>query len=206
MRHEVAAAIRESGIVGIVRSKSSDEATQSAIHLLESGLRAVEVSLVTPQALTAIRHAANTGLGFVGAGTVLYEPSAIAAIEAGATFLVSPILNPAVVAAANRYGVACLPGVATPTEAIRALEMGADFAKLFPASAYGPGAVKDILTALPHLPLVPTGGVRPDDALSYIAAGSAAVGLGSALSSGSVDESSARIQTLLRQIERARIV
>ncbi len=202
--HEAASAIRSSGVVGIVRTKTPDEAERAAAALLRGGLTAVEISLVTPDAIGAISRTAALGLGFVGAGTVLDAASAAAAARAGATFLVSPTVSRSVVAAGRRYGLATLPGVATPTEALKALELGADFVKLFPASAYGPAAVKDMLTALPQVPLVPTGGVTLTDAVDYIRAGSVAVGVGSALSTGTSDEVGERVQTLLRQLATAR--
>lgn len=202
--YEAASAIRSSGVVGIVRSKTPEEAEHSAAALLRGGLPAVEISLVTPGAIEAISRTVALGLGFVGAGTVLDAASAAAAARAGATFLVSPTLSRSVVAAGRRYGLATLPGVATPTEALQALELGADFAKLFPASAYGPTAVKDMLTALPQVPLVPTGGVTLKDAAEYIRAGSTAVGVGSALSAGTPDEVAKRVQTLLKQVASVR--
>lgn len=204
--HEVEAAIRDSGVIGIVRSKSAPEAFAAASVMLESGLPAVEISFVTPNALDAIHAAASLGCGYVGAGTVLDERSAIAAVRAGARFLVSPTLDPAVIALGRRYDVVTVPGVGTATEAVRAMEMGATFAKLFPASAFGPRAVSDILAALPQIPLVPTGGVTLDDAVEYIAAGSVAVGLGSALSSGSAADVVDRVRELLRRIAVARLV
>lgn len=198
--HEAASAIRSSSVVGIVRTKTPEQAESCAAALLRGGLPAVEISLVTPGAIGAIRRTAALGLGFVGAGTVLDAASAVAAARAGATFLVSPTLSRSVIAAGRQQGLPTLPGVATPTEALRALELGADFVKLFPASAYGPAAVKDMLTALPQVPLVPTGGVTLTDAADYIRAGSTAVGVGSALSVGNPEEVAARVQTLLRQL------
>lgn len=154
-RHEISTIIRSSGVVGIVRAKSKQAGLDNTLALLEGGLPAVEISVVTPGALETIRIARDRGTGIIGAGTVLDEPSAQACISAGAQFLVAPTLNEAVIRHAHRHGVVVLPGVATPTEALRAIELGADFAKLFPASAYGPAAVRDLLVALPTSLLYP---------------------------------------------------
>lgn len=203
-RHEVSAIIRSSGVVGIVRAASEEAALSTALKMLNAGLPAVEISLVTPGALNAINTARGQGIGIVGAGTILDEPSAYAAISAGAQFLVAPTLNEAVIRTALRHGVAVLPGVGSATEALRAIELGADFAKLFPASLYGPAAVRDLLVALPQIPLVPTGGVTLEDVPEYIAAGSAAVGLGSAVSNGDAATIAERIDNLLRTIQKSR--
>ena len=203
-RHETAHLIGASGVIGIVRASATERATQLALTLLDAGLPAVEVSLTTPGALSAISAAAARGKGVVGAGTVLDAPSVVAAISAGARFIVSPVLSADVIRTARRYGAVVLPGVGTATEALHAIELGADFAKLFPASAYGHQAIADMLVALPQIPLVPTGGILLSDAPAYIGAGSAAVGLGSALSAGTPDEIGARVQTLLASIRAAR--
>jgi len=203
--HEATAAIRDSGVIGIIRTRSRADAERIGATLLDAGLPAIEVSMTTPDALGAIRTLSRRATGIVGAGTVLDESSATAAARAGAAFLVSPVLNMAVIAAGRRHGLATAPGVATPTEALCAIEQGADLAKLFPASAYGPAAVKDMLTALPRIPLVPTGGVSLADASQYIAAGSTAVGIGSGLSAGTPEEVAQRVQTILRSIKQARI-
>lgn len=203
-RDDVRAAIIRDGVVGIVRTADPASALQAATLLLEAGLSAVEISLTTPGALEAITAARRLDLGHVGAGTVLDESSATAAIRAGAEFLVAPTLNPDVIRTGSRHGAATLPGVATPTEAVTAMEYGADFAKIFPASAYGPAAIKDMLAALKHVPLVPTGGVSLEDAADYIRAGSVAVGMGSALTRGERSQAIIRTQDLLTEIGSAR--
>ncbi|MGN7800333.1 bifunctional 4-hydroxy-2-oxoglutarate aldolase/2-dehydro-3-deoxy-phosphogluconate aldolase [Leifsonia sp. 22587] len=203
-RDDIRSAIVRDGVVAIVRATDSESALQAATGLLRGGLRAVEISLTTPGALEAITAARRLELGYVGAGTVLDESSATAAIRAGAQFLVAPTLKRAVIRTGLRHGAVTLPGVATPTEAVQAMEYGADFAKLFPASGYGPKAIADMLAALKQVPFVPTGGVTLEDAADYIRAGSVAVGLGSALCRGSQAEMSTRIHGLLSRISAAR--
>lgn len=182
-RWDVMAAIAEQRVVGIIRAADGKAAYEAAIPLFDAGLRIVEVALTTRRGLAAVERLAteNPGHWIVGAGTVLDATTARLAADAGATFLVSPSLHENVVQTAHRYGLAAIPGVATPTEAIQAVELGADAVKLFPARAYGPGGLAAVLQALPQLAVIPTGGVTVDDAHEWIRAGAVAVGLGTAL-------------------------
>jgi 2-dehydro-3-deoxyphosphogluconate aldolase/(4S)-4-hydroxy-2-oxoglutarate aldolase len=175
--------IRGQGVVAIVRSKSADAAAAAVDVLVNAGLRAVEVSLVTPGALGVVRSAAATapeGVA-IGVGTVLRESDVEAAVEAGASFVVCPAFDRGVVRAALRAGIDVLPGVATPTEAIAATDAGASAVKLFPASLWTPTILGEVRAALPWLETVPTGGVTPTTAADWIRAGASAVGIGSAL-------------------------
>jgi 2-dehydro-3-deoxyphosphogluconate aldolase/(4S)-4-hydroxy-2-oxoglutarate aldolase len=174
------AAILRQRVLGIVRATDADAAREAGEALLAAGLEAVEVSLTTPDALGAIAALADAGR-MVGAGAVLDADAARAALSAGAGFLVSPVLAEDVVETGRRAGAAVVAAAATPTEALRALERGADLVKLFPARTWSPAAVADLLQALPQLPLVPTGGIAPETARDWIAAGAVAVGIGSAL-------------------------
>ncbi|SDF77298.1 2-dehydro-3-deoxyphosphogluconate aldolase / (4S)-4-hydroxy-2-oxoglutarate aldolase [Lentzea fradiae] len=128
----------------------------------------------------------------IGAGSVLDEVSAVAAVRAGARFLVAPNLNVSVIRAEHRYGAAVLPGAGTVSEVVQALEAGADAVKVFPAPT--PRWVRDVLAVLPHAPLVPTGGVEPADVPAWLEAGAVACGVGSALGRTPVDE----VKALLR--------
>ncbi|MEU9834113.1 bifunctional 4-hydroxy-2-oxoglutarate aldolase/2-dehydro-3-deoxy-phosphogluconate aldolase [Streptosporangium sp. NPDC048047] len=192
-------------VIGIVRSAGAAEATDVARGMLDAGLRTLEVALTTPDALRAIREtiAQAPPDALVGAGTVLDEAAARAAVEAGARFLVSPSLHPEVIRTGHRYGVPVIPGAASPTEIVRALELGADAVKLFPASAFGPGWLRDVRAALPQAPLVPTGGVTADTAPEWIAAGAVACGMGSALTSGGPGETRERVRNLLAALREA---
>lgn len=122
---------------------------------------------------------------------------------AGARYLVSPSLDADVIRTGHRYGVPVFPGVSTPTEMVRALELGADAVKLFPASSYAPSWLRDIRAALPQVPLLPTGGVTVDSAPEWIAAGAVAVGMGSALSEGDRDTVAKRAAELLTRLAEA---
>ncbi|MFE3448835.1 bifunctional 4-hydroxy-2-oxoglutarate aldolase/2-dehydro-3-deoxy-phosphogluconate aldolase [Nonomuraea sp. NPDC059194] len=189
-------------VIGIVRAPSAEIALSYGRRLACAGLTAVEVSLSTPDALGAVRALASEA--FVGAGTVLDASQAVMAIEAGARFLVCPALSTEVVRAGHRHGVPVVAGASTPTEIVAALEAGADLVKLFPAAQSSPGALRDILQALPQAPLVPTGGVSAATAPAWIAAGAVAVGMGDELTRGEPEKDAPRIRDLLTALAAAR--
>lgn len=191
-------AVRQ-GVVGIVRTRDAESAGAAARAVLEAGLRSVELPLTNPGALDAIAElTAAYPDATIGAGTVLDETSAVLAIRAGARFLVSPSVDRAVIRTAHRYGAMAFPGAGSVTEIVRALEEGADAVKVFPASALGPSWVSDVRAALPQAPLIPTGGIGPEDVPGWLSAGAVACGIGSALTRGTAAEITARVETLLR--------
>ncbi|WP_331769322.1 bifunctional 4-hydroxy-2-oxoglutarate aldolase/2-dehydro-3-deoxy-phosphogluconate aldolase (plasmid) [Embleya sp. NBC_00888] len=169
-------------VVSIIRAESADQAAQDLETLVDAGLTVIEVSLTTPGAADVIREASRAHPDvLIGAGTVLDTESARQAVAAGARLLVCPTLSADVIRTAHRYGAVVLPGCATPTEMTAAIEAGADAVKVFPASAWTPGALADVRAALPQLPLIPTGGISLEAAPAWIRAGAVAVGLGSTL-------------------------
>lgn len=196
--------IREQGVVAIVRAETAEAAAANVATLIESGLAAIEVSLVTPGALDVIRDAARRAPEGVriGVGTALTAADVGSAVAAGATFVVTPTTDREVIGAAVDAHVPVLPGAATPTEAVQALKWGATFVKLFPASLWTPRAMRDLLTAIPRLPLVPTGGVDPENAAEWIRAGAVALGIGGALTRS--DDPTRTSAALLRAIADAR--
>lgn len=117
----------------------------------------------------------------IGAGTVLDPETARSVIMAGAKFIVSPTLNLETLKLTNRYGVLNIPGVLTPTEILTAYESGAQMVKIFPADAFGPNYVKNILGPLPHVKAMVTGGITLENINEYLSKGSTAVGIGSNL-------------------------
>ena len=173
-------AIFDVGIVAIVRLDDSSQLHATAEAIQAGGIRAIEFTMTTPGALDMLREAAmnldeNTVLG---AGTVLDAETARVAILAGAKFIVAPNLNLDVIATARRYSVAIIPGALTPTEIITAWEAGADIVKIFPASFGGAELIKSLRGPLPHIKMIPTGGVDLKTAAAFIKAGSAAVAVG----------------------------
>ena len=178
--------IRETGVIAIMRTKSPEQLLRAADAIREGGVRAIEVTMTTPGALSVIEQATSryqdAGQDVVfGAGTVLDAESARACILAGAQFIVSPSFNPALVELCRRYSVPVMPGAYTPTEIVTAWECGADMVKVFPASIGGPALIKALKAPLPQIELVPVGGVNLETAADFIRAGAAAVGVGSAL-------------------------
>lgn len=181
-RWEIMQRIAASRVVGIIRSPDPGTAIAAAHTCIQAGLDVIEISLTTPDALQAITDLSRSRpQALVGAGTVLDPTMATAASHAGARFLISPTLDPHVIAAGHRAGAAVIPGAATPTEIISALTSGADAVKLFPARSHTPATLADILQALPHAPIIPTGGITPDTTTAWLRAGAVAVGIGSAV-------------------------
>ncbi|HWM38114.1 MAG TPA: bifunctional 4-hydroxy-2-oxoglutarate aldolase/2-dehydro-3-deoxy-phosphogluconate aldolase [Streptomyces sp.] len=204
-RWEITRAALEQRVFAIVRSDSYERVTATADTLLAAGITSLEISLTSPHALDAVSTLRReTGDDMViGAGTVLDAAAARAAVDAGARFLVSPALDVEVIRTGHRYGVPVFPGVATPTEAVQAMESGADALKLFPASAHDPGWLRDVRAALPQAALLPTGGVTVATAPEWIAAGAVACGMGSALSEGDRETVAKRVTELLQKLEDA---
>jgi 2-dehydro-3-deoxyphosphogluconate aldolase/(4S)-4-hydroxy-2-oxoglutarate aldolase len=206
-RWEITSRITERRVVAIVRARTAEEALATATVLVDAGLDAIELPLTMPGALGAIEALVSSRPGaLVGAGTVLDEASARAAILAGARFLVSPGLDRDVIATAHRYGAAALPGVQTPTEMVQALSAGADLLKVFPAGQLGPGFVKAVSAPLPQAPLVPTGGVSAGNAAEWLNAGAVALGVGGALTATTADagERAAELLDAVATWERSR--
>jgi 2-dehydro-3-deoxyphosphogluconate aldolase/(4S)-4-hydroxy-2-oxoglutarate aldolase len=175
--------IRDTGVIAIMRARSSDQLLRAADAIREGGVCAIEVTMTTPGALAVIEEAVSRYGRDVtfGAGTVLDSESARAAILAGAQFVVAPNLNLAMIELCRRYSVPVFPGAFTPTEIVAAWQAGADMVKLFPANLGGPALIKALKAPLPQIELVPVGGVELDNVADFIRAGSAAVGVGSAL-------------------------
>ncbi len=202
--YQVKSAIFDSGVIGIVRSDGAAKAVELSRTIWEAGVDVVEVALTTPQGLEAIETLAGEVdvNRIIGAGTVLDGATARMAVLSGAQLLVTPTLVEEVIEVGRRYGVLTAIGCSTPTEMLRATTLGADLIKVFPASLWTPKILSDVLAALPQLDCVPTGGVSPESAASWIKAGARAVGLGSALTKG--DDPAASVRALLAAIKGAR--
>ena len=182
-RASVTAQVEALGIVAVIRLKDPAKLRAVVDAIAAGGVRALEVTMTVPGAVGLIRELAPTlPDGFLlGAGTVTDVATARAVIDAGASFVVSPVFKPDVVAACHERDVAAMPGCFSPTEILAAYESGADIVKVFPATALGPQFIKDVRGPLPQVKLMPTGGVTLENACDWIRAGAVAVGLGSAL-------------------------
>jgi 2-dehydro-3-deoxyphosphogluconate aldolase / (4S)-4-hydroxy-2-oxoglutarate aldolase len=187
------ARLLDPGIIAVVRARQADQIPPLSEALVAGGVIAIEITLTTPNAIAAIR-AASRALGasaLIGVGTVLDIASCKSAIDAGARFVVSPVLRPELIPVAHAAGCPIMLGAYTPTEAQLAHEAGADFVKIFPADGLGPAYIKALRAPLPHLRIVPTGGVTLDTVPAFLDAGCVALGVGSALVSNRILESSA---------------
>jgi 2-dehydro-3-deoxyphosphogluconate aldolase/(4S)-4-hydroxy-2-oxoglutarate aldolase len=172
--------LEQIGLVAIVRTGANAPFREIAAALRAGGLRAMEVTLTTPDALSAItllRREFSPSLR-VGVGTVLDVSDAFAAFEAGAEFVVTPTLQPETVAACRERGIPIACGAMTPTEALAAHRAGADFVKLFPSDTLGPSYVRAILGPLPFLKIIPTGGVNLETLGAFVQAGCVGVAIG----------------------------
>jgi 2-dehydro-3-deoxyphosphogluconate aldolase / (4S)-4-hydroxy-2-oxoglutarate aldolase len=205
-------AIAAAGIVAVLRASDAGRFEQVAEVLVEAGVTCVEFTLTSRGAVEALRRfAARLPAGVaLGAGTVLEPDTADAAIDAGASYLVSPTVGLDVIERARRRGVAALPGAFTPTEILRAWRAGADAVKLFPASVGGPAYLRAVKAPLPEVPLVPTGGVGLEEIGRYLDAGALAVGLGGPLvgdagEGGDLGALRRRAEAAVAQVREARV-
>ena len=182
-RDAITAAIERSGIVAIVRMKEPEKLRAVVDAIASGGIRVLEVTMTVPGAVELIRALAPTlPPDFIlGAGTVLDAATVAQVVDAGARFVVSPVFRTSVIAACHERDVPAMPGCVTPTEILDAWDAGADVVKVFPATALGPTYLKDVRAPLPHVKLMPTGGVTLDNAGDWLKAGAVAVGVGTAL-------------------------
>lgn len=185
MRHDIVQTLVKMGAIAIIRMSDSDKVMRTVDAIRDGGLTAIEITMTTPNALEIIEEVSTAYADApevqLGVGSVLDGTTARRAINAGATFVVSPILSADMIETCHRYDVPAVPGAFTPTEVSRAHELGADIVKVFPASTVGPDYFSALQGPMPHVKLMPTGGVSLANAGQWIQAGASAVGVGSAL-------------------------
>ncbi|MHC5115363.1 MAG: bifunctional 4-hydroxy-2-oxoglutarate aldolase/2-dehydro-3-deoxy-phosphogluconate aldolase [Planctomycetota bacterium] len=197
---------RASAILRTDHEALAAEAMEAAIR---AGFRVIEFTLTMPNALELISEFRRREGLAVGAGTVLATAEAEAAVAAGAQFLVSPVVDESVLAAAKSLNVAMMPGTYTPTEMLRAHRAGAPLCKLFPGPGTGPAFVRSVLAPMPFLRIVPTNGVTESNAAAYLDAGAFAVGFTTALfdaeamAAGDLDAIEHRAASLLQAVAGA---
>ncbi|HZZ56465.1 MAG TPA: bifunctional 4-hydroxy-2-oxoglutarate aldolase/2-dehydro-3-deoxy-phosphogluconate aldolase [Opitutaceae bacterium] len=181
-KSDVLSKIKSERVVALIRADSSDGLLDCARALAAGGLTSIELTMTTPGAIRMLEKATAELPEFLfGLGTVLDAETARAGILAGARFIVTPAVRPEVVQMARRYGVPVLCGALTPTEIIQAWEAGADAVKVFPAEFFGPAYIKSVKAPLPHIELVPTGGVTSDNVGEFLKAGAMATAAGTSL-------------------------
>ena len=187
-KDEIISLLTRPGIIAVVRAQKAEQVLPLSEALLAGGVIAIEITMTTPHAIAAIREAHEKigARALIGVGTVLDADTCRAALSAGAQFVVTPVCRPDFVPLAKAAQRPLMLGAYTPTEAQAAHEAGADFIKIFPADTLGPGYIKSIRAPLPHLRIVPTGGVDVANVGDFFNAGCAAVGVGSSLVSGKI--------------------
>ncbi|NIR47912.1 bifunctional 4-hydroxy-2-oxoglutarate aldolase/2-dehydro-3-deoxy-phosphogluconate aldolase [candidate division KSB1 bacterium] len=182
-RSEIVNRIIEEGVVAVIRMADSRKLMNVASAIQKGGISIIEITMTTPNALKVIETVSQelVDVVLVGVGSVLNEDVANQAMDAGAKYVVSPIFKPEIIEAAHRRDIPAMPGAFTPTEIQLAHERGADIIKVFPADIVGMNFFKGVKAPMPHVRLMPTGGVTLTNGGDWIKAGACAVGVGSAL-------------------------
>ncbi len=207
-------ALQDSGLAPVLRGESIEGALALAHAIAAGGVKVLEVTMTVPGAVEVIRRLVKDRPEIlVGAGTVLDAETARACILEGAQFIVSPALNLKTIELCHRYSIAVLPGALTPTEVVTAWEAGADVVKIFPAGALGGAKYLAALKGpLPHIQMIPTGGVTLATAAEFLRAGAFALGVGSDLADAkamaegraeAVTETARRYMEIVRQFRSA---
>lgn len=213
MRETTAQTLERVGLIPVLRARNSGQAHAVVQAMLAGEITVVEVTMTVPRAVELLAELRREYEGqlLLGSGTVTTADQAQATIDAGAEFVVSPSLHPAVIEVTKANGKVSIPGALTPTEVITAWEMGADYVKVFPCSAMGGASyLKSLLAPFPYLKLIPTGGVTHHTAASFLEAGARALGVGSdlvnlaAIDQGAPEVITAAAQVYLKVIERFR--
>ncbi|MGV3772427.1 MAG: bifunctional 4-hydroxy-2-oxoglutarate aldolase/2-dehydro-3-deoxy-phosphogluconate aldolase [Verrucomicrobiales bacterium] len=188
MIQEICRRLENPGVIAVVRAKSFEQVLPLTEALIRGGVVAIEITMTTPRAIEAIAAARKTvgESALIGVGTILDDQTCQQAIDAGAQFVVSPVVKPSLVQIAHSAQCPIMLGAYTPTEAQTACEAGADYVKLFPAEGLGATYVKSLRAPFPHLKIVPTGGVDLTTITAFFQAGCSAVGVGSSLTSAEI--------------------
>lgn len=200
--------IRADRALTVVRAPEIPDPAALAEALAGAGIRALELTFTTPGVLECLRKVADAGVGVIGAGTVLDGDQAAAAIDSGAQFLVTPGIRESVAEVAVRRGIPVVMGALTPSEVMRALDLGAAAVKIFPARVFGPGYLKDLRGPFPTVELIPSGGVNAANAADFLAHGAVAVTAGTDVvapadvAAGRWPEIAARAAAFVRSLER----
>lgn len=186
-KYEVIEKIKETKLVAVIRAESKEQGVEIIEAVAKGGIKSIEITMTVPGAAEIIKELSQKYKEsdlIIGAGTVLDPETARICILAGARYIVSPSLNVDTMLLCNRYGIPVIPGIMTVTEAVKALEYGAQIIKIFPGNAYGPSIIGAFKGPLPQGEFMPTGGVSIANASEWIKAGAVAVGTGSELTKG----------------------
>ena len=208
-KEQVLTRMKEDCLVAVVRAKNKEQGEKVIDAIVAGGINFIEITMTMDEGnpVEFIQFMAdkyrNNDKVVIGAGTVLDPETARAVILAGANYVVSPGLNVETIKLCNRYRIAMLPGVMSPTEAITALEAGCDIIKVFPGNVVGPGAISSFKGPLPQGDFMPSGGVDVDNVDKWIKAGACAVGTGSSLTKGAKTGDFAAVTAKAREFVEA---
>jgi 2-dehydro-3-deoxyphosphogluconate aldolase/(4S)-4-hydroxy-2-oxoglutarate aldolase len=182
-RDEALRFILEAKVIAVIRMSDTDKLFKVTEAVRQGGVKAIEITMTVPEAIEVIRTMAQKKAPdvLIGAGTVLDAETAVAAVRAGADFLVSPVTNFDMIKACRKLDKFVAPGALTPTEIVAAWESGADIVKVFPATSVGPKYFRDLRGPLPQIRLMPTGGVSIENARDFLDSGACCVAIGTAL-------------------------
>ena len=211
-KKEVLSKVQELGLLAVIRGPSADLTIEMVDALVAGGVLGIEITYSTPDA-EAVVSRLDKRYGdkiLLGMGTVTSPKQAASAEQAGAKFLVSPICETELVKAMVASGLAVMAGAVTPTEVFQAYTLGSDVVKIFPGSLTGPEYIKALKGPFPQIPMMPTGGVSPENIKDWFAAGAVAVGAGSGLcptklaKEGKFDQITAIAKEYVKYIEDAK--
>lgn len=180
--------LKENGIVAVIRGSSHDEVRQYISACSKGGVKSLELTYTIPDVCTLIKEYSSNENLLIGVGSVLNKKMAIDAIQAGAKYVVSPGFSQDVNDVCKNLNVLYLPGCMTVTEIMKAMSEGNKMIKLFPGDLFGAKFVKSIKAPIPHVEIMPTGGVTVDNVLDWFENGVACVGAGSSLIKGSTED------------------
>lgn len=182
-RNDILQRILEKKAIAVIRMTDVARLTRVIAAIRAGGVECVEITMSVPGAMDVIKDVSRSigDEALIGAGTVLDAETARQAIEAGAEFIVGPVLDLGVIEIAHQYEKVVIPGAFSPGEIVAAWQAGADIVKVFPATVLGPRYFKDLRGPLPEIRLCPTGGVTVENAGEWIKAGACCVGIGTDL-------------------------
>ena len=205
--NSVSKVIGEKKIIACVRSDSQEKVSLIVDALKAGGISCVELTMTVPDPFNQMKKITRMNPDMlIGMGTVLNEEDACKAIEYGASFIVSPVLSEEVLRYCSVAGVLAIPGIMTPNEMFAAMQTGAEFVKLFPASVAGPEFIREIRGPFPDAKIIPSGGVTADNAAEWLQAGAYALVMGGSIVSpakeGNYAEISSRAAAAVKAISR----
>jgi 2-dehydro-3-deoxyphosphogluconate aldolase / (4S)-4-hydroxy-2-oxoglutarate aldolase len=203
-REKILQQITNEGAVAVVRMKDEMKFIKVAEALFNGGVNCIEITMTVPNAFAVLQNALKQFEGTIlfGMGSVLNREDALKAIDSGAQYIVSPVFLPEIIRVAHENNIPVIPGCFTPTEIHNAWEAGADIVKVFPADVVGMAFFKALKAPMPHLKMMPTGGVTPENAGDWLKAGAVAVGIGSSL----LDNKAINNEEYFKITEKAKIL